>query len=475
MSWGSRRIIAVIILFFILFALAYPAHAVNNIQFGVAQTGYIATGETQSYQFQADPGDVIYIKLTATSGNIWPGVILYGPSGNEAGKKSFPGNCEFEKVITEGGQYTLIVHDGFNGQYTGDYHLQVQRIPSPQNSVSLNIGSLRSGSIDQVGEFDTYTFQGGVNDTIHAKMTLTGGNLWPKMAIYSPSGKQVKSSSQPTAYETDVKLPESGTYTLIAEDGFNGLYTGSYTLMLNVIASGHGGAATVKIPSTTAAAPVNAGGQSPPASLDTSPILIGGGILALLIVVVLVLAFVFLRKSKKSTPDPAAYQNTDAIPDDRIEKGVTHDVFVSYSSDDKHIADAVCARLESRRIRCWIAPRDILPGTNYAESILKAISGSLVFVLVFSSSANKSPHVMREVENAVNSAVPIITFRIDDTRPAPQMKYYIGPIHWLDAMTPPMEKHMDRLVETVELLLKQSERPAEPATPVHSAPQGNKK
>ncbi len=38
------------------------------------------------------------------------------------------------------------------------------------------------------------------------------------------------------------------------------------------------------------------------------------------------------------------------------------DVFISYSSDDKLIADAICAELESRRIRCWIAPRDALPG-----------------------------------------------------------------------------------------------------------------
>ncbi|NQT71340.1 MAG: toll/interleukin-1 receptor domain-containing protein [Chloroflexi bacterium] len=39
---------------------------------------------------------------------------------------------------------------------------------------------------------------------------------------------------------------------------------------------------------------------------------------------------------------------------------MAHDVFISYSTNDKTVADAVCATLESQKIRCWIAPRDAL-------------------------------------------------------------------------------------------------------------------
>ena len=46
----------------------------------------------------------------------------------------------------------------------------------------------------------------------------------------------------------------------------------------------------------------------------------------------------------------------------REESSRTHDVFLSYSSQDKTWADAACAVLERQRIRCWIAPRDITPG-----------------------------------------------------------------------------------------------------------------
>src|ERR1700683_3384018 len=70
--------------------------------------------------------------------------------------------------------------------------------------------------------------------------------------------------------------------------------------------------------------------------------------------------------------------------------GVAFDVFISYSSDDKPIADAACAALESANIRCWIAPRDISPGRDYGESIIDAIEGAKIFVLILSGSANGS-------------------------------------------------------------------------------------
>jgi len=86
---------------------------------------------------------------------------------------------------------------------------------------------------------------------------------------------------------------------------------------------------------------------------------------------------------------------------------VSYNVFVSYASRDKKIADAVCAKLEERGVRCWIAPRDIVPGSSYAESIVKAINESRCMVLIFSADANRSSHVKREVEQVVHRGIPI--------------------------------------------------------------------
>jgi TIR domain len=135
---------------------------------------------------------------------------------------------------------------------------------------------------------------------------------------------------------------------------------------------------------------------------------------------------------------------------------MAHDVFISYASKDKPIADAVCATLEARRIRCWIAPRDILPGANYARSIIDAINACRVLILVFSSSSNTSPQVMREVERAVSKGLPILPFRIEDVPLSQEMEYFISSPHWLDALTPPREKHLEQLAHTVELLLDQT-------------------
>ena len=132
---------------------------------------------------------------------------------------------------------------------------------------------------------------------------------------------------------------------------------------------------------------------------------------------------------------------------------MTHDIIISYATTDKPIADAICAKLEERGIRCWIAPRDILASENYGEAIIDAIDCAKLMVLVFSSNANLSKHVMREAERAVHDGFPIIPFRIEDVQPNPSLQYYIGPQHWLDALTPPLEAHILTLAETVESLL----------------------
>ena len=132
---------------------------------------------------------------------------------------------------------------------------------------------------------------------------------------------------------------------------------------------------------------------------------------------------------------------------------VPHDVIISYATIDKPIADAVCARLEERGIRCWIAPRDILAGMDYAEAIINAIDSAKIMVLIFSSHANASKHVMREAERAVHDGYPIIPVRIEDVQPTLSLQYYISAQHWLDALTPPLEQHILKLAETVSILL----------------------
>ena len=125
------------------------------------------------------------------------------------------------------------------------------------------------------------------------------------------------------------------------------------------------------------------------------------------------------------------------------------DVFISYAHDDKVAADAVCATLERAGIRCWIAPRDVAPGAEWAAAIVDAIDRSRAMVLVFSSRANYSQQILREVQRAFDRGVSVVPFRIEDVGPAKSLAYYMGPVHWLDALTPPFEAHLEKLVVSI--------------------------
>jgi len=144
---------------------------------------------------------------------------------------------------------------------------------------------------------------------------------------------------------------------------------------------------------------------------------------------------------------------------------MAHEVFISHSVKDKVTADAVCAMLESNGIRCWIAPRDVMPGMEWGASIIGAIKQARVMVLVFTASANSSPQIRKELERAVHHEVVILPFRVENVIPDEALEYFIGNVHWLDALTPPLEAHLKNLAGTIKTLLARTEPRDAPPLP----------
>ena len=140
------------------------------------------------------------------------------------------------------------------------------------------------------------------------------------------------------------------------------------------------------------------------------------------------------------------------------------DVFISHSTKDKQVADAVCAILEKRGIQCWIAPRNMVPGEEYENQILSAIDATRVLVLISSRNANSSRHVQREVAYACNSKTPkeVVPFKIEDFEYCPNLKYYLESVQWLDAMPDYREKLKDLLEHVSRLLLERHGQESEP-------------
>src|SRR5262249_36235038 len=157
------------------------------------------------------------------------------------------------------------------------------------------------------------------------------------------------------------------------------------------------------------------------------------------------------------------------------------DVFISHSSQDKDVADRMCAFLESRGLRCWIAPRNIKVGTDWAAGILDGINSSRAMVLILSSRSNDSESVKDEVAQAVNRGMPVIPVKIEEITLSGFMELNLRRRQWQNAVAGPLEGHFQHLGAELDRLLREGKkrskgrgerRPAKapPTTPVVPVP-----
>jgi hypothetical protein len=129
--------------------------------------------------------------------------------------------------------------------------------------------------------------------------------------------------------------------------------------------------------------------------------------------------------------------------------GVAAPVLISYASQDTDTADTICRSLESQGIPCWIAPRNVKPGAQYADAIVRAINEAKAVVLVMSTSAVDSAHVAREVERAASKRKPIIPFRVDAAALNPELEYFLSNAQWIDVPALGMPAALAKLAEAV--------------------------
>lgn len=129
---------------------------------------------------------------------------------------------------------------------------------------------------------------------------------------------------------------------------------------------------------------------------------------------------------------------------------MVHDVFISYSSQDMEAAQAICHVLEQNEIRCWMAPRNIPPGSDYGDVIEEAIKSCKVVVVLFSETAAASQWVKGELNIAFEEQKTIIPFRLDHTPLKGQNRVMLNKTHWIDAY-PDYKTKFNDLVTAVAL------------------------
>jgi formylglycine-generating enzyme required for sulfatase activity/type II secretory pathway pseudopilin PulG len=144
-------------------------------------------------------------------------------------------------------------------------------------------------------------------------------------------------------------------------------------------------------------------------------------------------------------------------------------VFISHAAEDKAVAEQVCQTLEGAGLRCWIAPRDIRGGL-WAKSILDAIVGSKMMVLIFSKHTARSPHVRREIERAVHRNIPITPLRTEDVMPEEDLEYFLSSQQWWDLFPGPTEQHIAALPQKIRSFLESMPEQRAAAQPASSPP-----
>lgn len=123
-------------------------------------------------------------------------------------------------------------------------------------------------------------------------------------------------------------------------------------------------------------------------------------------------------------------------------------VFISYATEDKNVADNLCAKLEKRGLRVWYAPRNA--SGDFAASIVGAIRRCTHFVGILSGSSLASPHVLNEVSVACDEQKRGMRFcllKLDEAELGDAFRYYLSRQHWMDAQCPPLEKRLEEFAD----------------------------
>ena len=149
-------------------------------------------------------------------------------------------------------------------------------------------------------------------------------------------------------------------------------------------------------------------------------------------------------------------------------------IFVSYTHDDKRVADALVKYLEERGIPCFIAPRDIDPGKPYASNLMKAIDNCTLVLLIASDAINQSDHVLNEVDAIVNKKKDILPIFIEDFEMNADYRYYLGRKQWVIAYPDAPQSYFDKIVDSVLPFIPQEELPKAPTAPVKTTTEVDK-
>ncbi len=125
-----------------------------------------------------------------------------------------------------------------------------------------------------------------------------------------------------------------------------------------------------------------------------------------------------------------------------------YDVFISYSSKDKEVADEIYERLCAEGFHCFVDSVE-LREADWAGQLYEAVESSRAFVLIVSKEMNESNEVLKEVLLATKHSRFIFPFFIDDVKLESRFEYHLAPFQWIKGLIPPKTLIYEDLVSRV--------------------------
>ncbi|MCC7377127.1 MAG: putative Ig domain-containing protein [Verrucomicrobiales bacterium] len=204
---------------------------------GAHHTGEITLGDLDAYQFQANAGDGLMVRMGGPA--LTPWLRLIGPTGALVAEtksgNSFTHDGFLNLQATNAGTYTLIASATYERQI-GSYGLSFARAPGPfvvssgDQGGTLTNGFRHTGSLG-VGELDVWGFTANAGDGL--MMRMGAAELTPWLRLFGPTGALVAETTSGNGFTRDGSLAlqatNAGNYTLVVSTTYNG-QSGDYRL-----------------------------------------------------------------------------------------------------------------------------------------------------------------------------------------------------------------------------------------------------
>jgi len=126
-----------------------------------------------------------------------------------------------------------------------------------------------------------------------------------------------------------------------------------------------------------------------------------------------------------------------------------HDVFISYSSQDREQVLQIAKNLEESDLHVWIDHNRIPGGTNYGPEIVRGVKESQILMLMCSDNSMRSKNVKQEIQLAWKYSKPYLPLLLEPIDFPEQVEYWLEGWQWIEVLDLPTGKWLPQVLDAL--------------------------